>query len=486
MLDEKLIIQKKKLFYVFLQKTNYSKVSRGNKLKVIIVGAGEVGYHVASRLSLENKEVIVIDSNETSLSRVTNNLDVQAILGSGNSPNILKQAGIENAELLLATTDKDETNLSACLMAHILSPGIKKLARVRASDFDQYHQRLKDEVPYINAIINPEAELVNTITSLMEVPNSIEVKEFADGKLKFIGLNIDDSSELVGIKLINYPKIFKNKSVPLIGAIARNGEIIVPDGKSFLMSGDIAYFIYPSEQFQSILKYFNENAKTVRKAIVIGGGSTGKRIASKFSQNNIYTKIIEKDLKRCEKLAEDLDNIIVLHGDGSDRALLMEENIQNYDLVVTLTGNDETNILLSLLSKKLGVVDTITKINNFNYFNLLPQIGIAQTVSAKLSAIDSILQYTRTSNVLSAITISQEQAEVFEVVINEKSKICGKQISNAKIPQNAIIISMLKNNEIIVPDGKTIFEAEDKIVILALKSAIAKLEKLLTVKKSFL
>ncbi len=452
-------------------------------MRIVIAGAGEVGYHIASRLATEHKDVVVIDNNEAAIQKVSNNLDVQAILGSCSDPQILKEAQIKAADLFLAVTNKDEINITACLIVNMFSERTYKLARLRDEGFDSITQDLKLNSPYIDEIINPEEELVNTIVSLMHVPNSIEVKEFADSKLKFIGLKIDHSSNLLGIKFANFPEIFK-KGTPLIGAISRNDEIIVPNGNSYLMSGDTVYFICKKEELNNILDVFNKDRKKIKRVVIIGAGETGKRLAAKVASQGIYTKIIEKNLTRCKKIAEKLDNnIIILNGDGSDSSLLIEENIKEYDAVITVTDKDETNILLSLLAKKIGVKNTIAKINNFNYFNILAPLGITQTVSAKLSAIDTILQYVRRGNILSAITISREQAEVFEIKIDSSSKLAGKTIAKASIPKDTIILAVIKNETTIVPDGTTVLDVGDKVVMLAASSSVSKLEKVIGVLK---
>ena len=454
-------------------------------MKIVIVGAGEVGYHIASRLATEHKDVVVIDKSDVALQRVTNNLDVQTILGSGSNPDVLKMADIKNAELFLAVTDKDEVNLTACLMVDMLSGKTNKLIRLRDAGYDGYRHELRENPPYIDSIINPEIELVNTIVSLMDVPKSIEVKEFADGQLKFIGLQIDETSKLIGIKFENFPKTFKD-DMPLIGAISRDDKIIVPDGNSYLKNGDIVYFICQKDKLDNILSMFNESREKVKRAIIIGAGQTGKRLAIQIAEKGIYTKIIEKNMERCKKLAEELqNNIIILNGDGSDSSLLMEENIKEFDIVITVTDKDETNILLSLLTKKLGVKNTIAKINNFNYFNLLAPLGITQTVSAKLSAIDSILQYIRKGDILSAITINKEQAEVFEIKIESSSFFAGKTIAKAGLPKGAIIIAVMNGDKTIVPQGKTILDVGNKAIILTINSAIPKLEKIINVKRRY-
>jgi Trk K+ transport system NAD-binding subunit len=224
-------------------------------LKIVIVGAGEVGFHIANHLTLENKEVVVIDKNADAIRRVSDNLDVQVVRGSGSSPVVLEEAGIRNAEVLLAVTDSDEANLVACLVANMLSPSTKKLARVRGGDFDRYHDHFRENAPHIDTIINPEIEVVKTIASMLSVPGAADVGEFADGRIKFIGIYLDSDSPLAGVKLSEIPDKITHVRL-LIAAVVREEELIIPRGDDCLMPGDLVYFISEKEKLQETLAVF--------------------------------------------------------------------------------------------------------------------------------------------------------------------------------------------------------------------------------------
>ena len=352
-------------------------------MKVLIVGAGEVGYHIAGRLALENKEVVVIDKDADALRRVSDNMDVQTINGSGSSPSVLTDAGIRQAEILLAVTNQDETNLVACLVADLLSPSTKKLARIRGADFDQYHETFREQVPHIDTVINPEIEVVKTIERLMRVPGAVDVGEFADGRIKFVGVYLEPGSRLAGVQLSDLPNILGRRRL-LIVAVVREDELIIPTGKDILMPGDLIYFISEEKDLVDTLSIFDKHAEPVKRVMIIGGGRIGNRLAVQLEAQSIYCKIIEKNAQRCSELAEKLNKAIVLHGDGSDQNLLNEENIGDIDVVVTLTNDEETNILSSLLARRLGAGKAITKISKFSYFPLMTAIGIEQVVSTRL------------------------------------------------------------------------------------------------------
>jgi trk system potassium uptake protein TrkA len=455
-----------------------------NPLKVIIVGAGEVGFNIASHLAFEDKNVVVIDRDPVAIRRVSDNLDVQVISGSGSNPLILEEAGLKQAEIIAAVTDSDETNLVACLVADIISPATKKLARIRDVGYDEFHDTFREHAPHIDTIINPEIEVVKTIEKLMAIPGAVDVGEFADGLVKFVGIHLDPLTKLDGVRLADISAT-TGQQAPLIAAIVRNEELIIPGGNDRLQAGDLVYFISEADKLLKALLVFDKQIETVERVLIVGGGRVGFRLASLLEEQSVYTKIVEKDARRCTELAEKLNKAIVLHGDGSDQELLREENIQDMDVVVTLTNDEETNIIASLLTKRMGAQNTITRINKFSYFPLMSMIGLEQVVSPRHSAINTILQHIRRGKVLSAISIKNEQAEVMEAVALETSDIVGKPLKRISLPKGVLVTSIIRENEVIVPTGESIIEPEDRIIIFASRKAIPKIEKILAVKLEY-
>ena len=453
-------------------------------MKVIIVGAGEVGFHIASHLALENKDVVVIDKNSEAVRRVSDNLDVQVVKGSGSSPVVLEEAGIQNAEIILAVTNSDEINLVACLMANILSPATKKLARLRDADFDAYHGNFSEHAPHIDTLINPEIEVVKTIYRMMTVPGAVDIGEFADGRIKFVGVNLEDESRLAGARLSELPDII-GEARALIAAVIREGELTIPTGNDRLESGDLIYFISEEDKLLDTLSLFNKFDQPVNRALIVGGGRIGFRLANLLEENSIYCKIIEKNADRCAYLADRLNKSIVLHGDGSDQGLLAEENIQDMDIIITLTKDEETNILASLLAKRMGARKSITRISKFSYFPLMDAIGIEQVVSPRLSAINTILQHIRKGKVLSAISIKGEQAELIEAVALETSDIVSTPLRDLSFPKGAMVAGIIHEEDIIIPTGDSVIQPNDRVIIFSRREAIPKIEKILAVKLEY-
>ena len=453
-------------------------------MKIVIVGAGEVGFHIAGHLALEKKEVVVIDKNADAIRRVSDNLDVQVIQGSGSSPVVLEEAGIRDAEIILAVTDSDEANLVACLTTNMLSPSTQKLTRVRDGDFDQYHNHFREHAPHINTIINPEIEVVKTIEGMLRVPGAADVGEFADGRIKFIGVYLDKNSHLAGAKLAEIPDKITHVRL-LIAALVRGEELIIPRGNDRLMPGDLVYFISEDDKLQETLAVFDKQDLPLKRALIVGGGNIGFRLARRMEENSIFCKIIDTNSDRCAKIAEDLTKTIVLCGDGSDQTLLAEENIQDTDVVIAVTNSEETNILVSLLAKRMGAKKAITKISRFSYFPLMKTIGIEKVVSTRLSAINTILQHIRRGKVLSDIFIKGDQAEVMEAVALETSYIVDKPLKQISFPKGALVTGIIRKDDIIIPTGDSVIRPQDRVIIFVRRGAVSKVEKMLSVKLEY-
>jgi trk system potassium uptake protein TrkA len=453
-------------------------------LKIVIIGAGEVGFHIARRLSSENKDVVVIDNDVNALRRVAEHLDVQSIEGSGSSPAILEEAGIKAADILVAVTDSDETNLVACLFCNILSPATMKLARIRSEEYLS-HEKALSEPPYaIDVIINPEAEAVKKIERLLKLPGAVDVGEFAEGRVRVIGVRLDAASPVSGTRLIDLRQETGSRNI-LVAAINRNEQLIIPSGKDKLLGGDLIYVVAEEKDAEHALEIFGKREASFKKVLIVGGGNLGFKLAKALERYPIHTKLIEKDAARCNMLAKTLNKAVVLLGDGSDQEVLREENVQNMDLVATFTEDEETNILISLLTRQMGARKALTRINKFSYLPLVSAIGLEHIVSSRLAAVNTILQYIRRGRVLAAMALKDEAAEVLEAVALETSDIVGKPISEISFPKGALIVAIIREDEVIVPTGDSGILPQDRIIIFTARTAIPQVEKALMVKLEY-
>jgi trk system potassium uptake protein TrkA len=310
------------------------------------------------------------------------------------------------------------------------------------------------------------------------------VDDFAEGRVKFVGIHLDKSARLAGVPLMEIPAQI-GKKIPLIAAVIRDEELIIPRGNDRLLAGDLVYFISEKDNYLDSLAIFDKQMEPIGSVLIIGGGNIGFRLANLLEEKAVLTKIIEKDPDRCALLAERLNKAVILHGDGSDQQLLREENIQDMDVVITLTNDEETNILTSLLAKRMGTAKTITKISKVSYLPLMSMIGLEQVVSPRLSAVNTILQHIRRGKVISAKSIKNEQAEIMEAVALETADIVGKPIKKINIPKGALITGIIRNDNVIIPSGESVIEPNDRIIIFSTRQAIPKIEKILAVKLEY-
>ncbi len=451
-------------------------------MKIIIIGAGEVGFNIAQKLSEEGQDVVLIDSDPEKINRIIDELDIQALLGSGTSPKVLNESGIDEADLLVAATNSDEVNIISCLLAQNLNKYLLKIARIRNHEYLEHKQLFRRDVLGIDHVINPQSALVENILGLMEVPGASEVIDFSGGKVKLIGFTVTAESPLAGMQLASLKKM---EHKILIGAIVRNNQIIIPGGNDIIKHDDLIYVVASKDEVKYILSQFDIGFQELKRVIIVGGGQTGRALAVALDAKKIHTKIIDKDQEVCNSLAEDLEKAIVIHGDGTDKALLEEENIKDHDYLVTLTGDEENNILISLLAKGLGVRRTITRVNKLAYIPLLSAIGIDTVVSSRLSAVRAILQYIRRGKIISVTPIKGEHAEAIEAEALETSEIVGTPLSKVKFPKGAILGGIVRDGEVIIPKGDTIVRAGDRLIIFSLRQSVPRLEKLLTVKLEY-
>ncbi len=453
-----------------------------DQLKIVIVGAGQVGRHIAHRLSDEHKQVVVIDHNQLLLERLEESMDVQTVCGSGTSPKVLEEAGLNNANLFLAVTSSDEANIMACLFANAIAPKAIKLARIRNEEYTAYPEVLSGASLNISVLVNPEVEVVHTIDHLLTLPGAVEYGEFAERRMRMAGMRVLDGP-LLGQPLRNFRQIVNNDGI-MVGAIARQGELIVPSGEDSIQHNDVVYFIYRPASQRHLLRVLHRTRGEINSACIFGGGNTGVRLARRFESKGIKVKIIESDYKRCQQLAEMLNNTLVLYGDATDKELLEEEHVGKMDAFVAVTGDEESNILSCMLAKSLGVKETVARVNKPEYLPLVQAIGIEHSVSPRLSAVNSILHYIRQGSVLSSLSFGGDAAEVLEVLVADNAYLADRMVSELGLPRGALLLAVLRDKEAFIPSGQTIINAKDRLVLLALRETINAVETILARKKS--
>ncbi len=453
-------------------------------MSIIIIGAGEVGYHLAQRLSQEKQDVVVIDRDPEKIRRIQNSLDVQAIHGSGGSISLLRQAGIAEASLLIAVTNSDEVNMISCLVAGLQNKVPRKIARVRDPDYSALLPLFDKDHLDIDLVINPDREVVDMILKLMEVPGAVRVADFADGLVRMVGLPIQEGNPLIGNSLGEIRRKYPEANT-LIVAIQRGGKIFIPKGDDVLQAHDIVFSVSARDNVNETIEILGNKRRTIKKVMILGGGLIGLQLAQGLENRDIQVKVIEQDEARCLEIAEKCNKVVALKPDGVLQDVMIEENVGEMDTFIAVTEDEESNVMLSLLAKKLGTKRVITLINKVVYSPLVHSLGIDVVVSPRLAALNRILQFLRRGKILSVSTLPDENAEAFEAVALETSDLVGRPLKDINFPKEAIIGAVVRDSQVIIPGGKTVIRPGDRVTIFTLTSAIPKVEKALTVKLEY-
>lgn len=445
-------------------------------MRVIIVGAGEVGFQIAKVLSNEGIDVVVIDRDKNMLKRVMDELDVAVIEAEGGDPVALKEAGADSADMLLAVANSDETNMIACLLAKAMFNIPRKIARIRNPDYFKNENLLSKDNLDINPAINPELEVAMAAIRLLEIPIATDVEDFEGGIIKVIGVKPPDSSILVRKSLKNISNIMEKKF--LVGMIERGEKAIIPTGDDIISKGDIIYIPLKKEEVFDVLASIGLDTIPARKIMILGGGRIGSYIASELEATT-EIKIIEKNKDRCSILSRKLKKTLILYGDGSDQKLLYEENIEDMDVFVAASNSDELNIMASLLAKKLGVKKTIVIVNRPDYITLARSLGLHAVLCPRLITASSIIRYVRRGDIISLTSIAEGKAEILEARVGGNSRLIGKFLTEAKIPQATLIGAIIRGEQVIIPSGSDKIYKDDKLIIFTLRESLKNVEKIL-------
>ncbi len=446
-------------------------------MRVVIIGAGGVGSAIADALSREAKDVVAVDLNEEHVSAIRQQLDIQAVHGSGSNPAILRAAGIEKADFVAAVTDSDEVNLAAACLARHLSPGATIVARIRSFDLAREVDFLHRGAPGINHVINPEYRAARQIVSAVSIPHATDVIEFEQGRVLVVGVLVPPSSPLDGIALADIPAVLEGTRL-LVIARYRNEQVIIPRGGSGLASGDLIYFIAQPEEIRSIVEAIGLPWYEVREVVVAGATNMGLHLAAELEKDKrIRVKLIERERARADEAAERLERTVVLCGDPLDGRLLEEENVPSADVLAAVGAEIETNLMVALLARRMGVRRTVVSTDRSHQIPILVATGIDMVVSPRVAAINSILHLVRAGRVLQASETGREDVEMIEYQVGAGDPVAGTPLAGLRFPQESLVGAIFREQDVIIPRGDTELHAGDKVLVVALKSAVPKLER---------
>jgi trk system potassium uptake protein TrkA len=444
-------------------------------VKIIIVGAGDIGYHLAKMLSYEKNDIFLIEKDPENYIRAVNSLDARVIKGSGTSFSVLEDAGINDADLLVAVTDCDEVNLLAAITAK--QYGVEKtVARVKNVEFLQENAPVSAQKFDIDLIIHPESVAARGAVSLLKQTAATDFIEFADGRIIVMGIQIDQNLPFLNVPLSQLAQDYQDFTFRII-AIHRKESTRIPRGSDILLPNDRIFVIVAKEHVQDVVRITGKENAKIEDVMILGGGQTGYGIAQEL-EKEYNVKIIESNADKTHDLAEKLKKTLVIRGDGSDIDLLAAEGIIDMDAFIAMTGDDETNIVSCLVAKHLKVPKIISLINRTEYWPIIPTIGIDAYISKQLLTVNGILKFIRRGSVVSVVSIPGITAEVLELIPEEGSKITRKPLREVGFPQNAIVGAVMRADHVFIPVGNTQLEAGDKVVLFALPGDIHNVEKL--------
>jgi len=451
-------------------------------MNIIICGAGRVGYTIAKLLSEQDHSITVIDQSSEDIQKINDDLDVKSIVGKATYPSVLEKANAEDADMIIAVTRNDEINMLICQIAFSIFKIGKKIARIRSQDYLNPKFSLvynKENLP-IDVIISPEVEIAKSIQRKLEAPGAIDNVPFADNKIRLLEIDVNEKCPLVNIELNKITKKFPKLEANILGVV-REEKFIILKKNDVLELNDKAYVIINSSQMQLTLDAFGHKEKISNKFLIIGGGNIGFNLAKNLenSHESARIKIIEKNKERAEFIANELNNSLVINGNGLEEDVLKEANIDDSETVLALTNDDEDNLMVSVLVEKFSKDKrTMALINKPNYSILQSSLKIDDLIDPRMNTVSSILKHVHKGTIETAYSISNGDYEVIEAEIIDSSELIDKELKNSNLPENIRIGAVLRKNDIIIPSSKFIFKKKDIVVFLAKRDQLPVVENL--------
>ncbi len=457
-------------------------------MKIIILGAGQVGSSVAAALCSEANDITVVDSDNHCLQALQDRFDLRTVAGHASHPDVLKRAGAEDADLILAVTNSDETNMVACQVAYTLFHTPTKIARVRARDYLNHPQLFTQEALPIDVLISPEQVVIDYVQRLVEHPGALQVLDFAGGRAQLVAVRAYYGGPLVGHELRELRNHMPGVDTR-VAAIFRRGKPITPEGNTVIEVDDEVFFIAARKHIRMVMSELRKLDKPTKRIIIAGGGNIGRGLA-KVLENNYQIKLIDHNVGRSREIAEELTKTIVLLGDAADEELLSEENIENTDIFCALTNDDEANILSAMLAKRLGARKVMSLINRAAYVDLVESGDIDIAISPQQATIGGLLAHVRRGDVVVVHSLRRGAAEAIEAVAHgdsKTSKVVGRTIQDIKLPPGANIGAIVRNDEVLIGHHDTVIESEDHVILFLVdKRRISEVERLFQVGITFI
>lgn len=457
-------------------------------MKVVICGAGQVGFHLARYLSGEQNDVTVVDQSAELIGRINDSLDVQALVGHASHPDVLARAGVGDADMLIAVTYADEVNMMACQVAQSLFNVPTKIARIRQQDYLQPEWSnlfATDQLP-IDVVISPEIEVARAIRRRLSVPGAADMIPMANDRIRVLSVRCADDCPVIHTPLRQLTSLFPDLSITVL-AIVRDNKFIIPESTDQMLPGDEVYFCADSNHVSRAMAVFGHEEKETRRIIIGGGGNIGVYLAKDLEDDPDYTaRVIELDRARARKVAEVLPTTTIINGDMLEAEILEEASVENAEAIVAVSDHDESNILAALLAKQYGVNRAVSLINKQSYGSLITTLGIDVVVSPREITASTILQHVRRGRIRFVYSIRDGDAEVIEAEALSTSPMVGMPLKDAKIPDGVIIGAIVRDeNTVILPRPDTEVEVGDSVIMLVSAKAVKKIEKMFAVQLEY-
>ena len=451
-------------------------------MNIIICGAGRVGFTIAKLLSEQNHSITVIDQSSEDIQKINGSLDVKAIVGKATYPSILEKANASDADMIIAVTKNDEINMLICQIAFSIFNIQKKIARIRSQDYlnPKFSKIYNKKNLPIDVIISPELEIAKSLQRKLEAPGALDNVPFAENKIRLLEISVNKTCPLIGIKLNELTKKFPKLEANILGVI-RDEKFIIFKKNDVMKENDKAYVIINASQMQLTLSAFGHNEKISNKILIIGGGNIGFNLAKNIEQSfdSARVKIIEKDKNRSEFIANELNNSIVINGNGLDEDVLAEANLDEIETVLALTNDDEVNLMLSVLVEKFSQNKrTMALINKPNYSLLQSSLKIDDLIDPRMNTVSSILKHVHKGTIETAYSILNGEYEVIEAEIINTSELINKELKNSNLPEEIRIGAILRGEDIIIPRSNFVFQKEDIVVFLAKRDHLSVVENM--------
>lgn len=447
-------------------------------MRIVVVGAGEVGTHITSHLSEQGHDVILIDSDAAKVRQAEKDLDAMVIHGNGASLAVLERAGAEGADAIVAVTNVDEINIVACVTGRTL--GIpRRIARVRDNDYFAHRSGRSMQKVGVDLMINPDLEAALEIERLVSLPGATDVTDFGDARVRMVGLYVGEDSEVVGLTLKELDRKYGPLPVTVV-AIMRDGETFIPDGDSILRPEDHVFLIGESWLMPNVMELISQQVAPLQNVMIVGAGPISRHLARHLVDHKIGVKLIEQNPDKAEMVASQLDKVLVLRGDGTDVELLESENVGSMDAFIAASNDEETNIMSCLLARHLGAKKTIALIRRSNYVPLVHVIGVDAAVSVRLSTATAVMKYFRKGEILSFAQLKENDAEALELLVTGKARAIKRSIDKLGIPKGAVVGAIIRGAQVIVPRGNSQILEGDRVVVFTLPDAIEEVQRIFT------